>query len=371
MKYVLAGLLICLFAFSSYGQYTLIDKARMAKSKGLYEAAFNILDNAEERAKPAEMASLWFERGSILEIQYWKGQKSFEHLYKLLGCYKYAFLNSQDAIEKIAYQEKIDQWWELLVNEGKKAYILGNYPIAEEYFEACRELLPERMEPYYYSGLCYFDQEEWEKSKIMIQLAFNGDFHQTEGYRAMIYISRMIEHDTRKAVDFARKGLIHLPNDSYLREEMAIMLIHLGDFVMARPHLLWLISQNPENSEYLFNLARSYEISKELYTAEWFYKNLLENEPQNFEAWYNLGVLNFNQASRELQQSEPQEGYAHLTKAMYAFEEASKLQPQNPEVMQNLYQIYQSMGLVEKAKFVKGKFPQSSMAEQIGIKRDK
>lgn len=366
MKYVFCGLLSCLLILPLFGQYTLIDKARMARERGMYDVALKILDDAEQKARLSELGRLWYERGSVLETQYWKGKKSFDHLHSLLGCYKNAYLSGSDDFEKINYKEKLNQWWHFMIKEGKEAYLQGAYSTAEVYFKACRDLEPDRMEAYYYSGMCHFDQEEWEKARQLMQQSLEGEFYQTEAYRVLIYVARFVEHDTRKAVVIASEGLTHLPNDPYLREEMAMMQIHLGEFVKARPHLLWLISQHPENSEYLFNLARSYEESEELYTAEWFYENLLEQEPQNFEAWYNLGVLNYNQASTELNHSETKEGFGHLTKAMYAFEEASKLHPSDPEVMQNLYQIYKCMGFVEKANYLKNKIPKGRVLNQMG-----
>ncbi|MCI4671118.1 MAG: tetratricopeptide repeat protein [Bacteroidia bacterium] len=364
--YVLIVLLAFFYCLPSFGQYTLIDKARMAKEKGMYDAALKILDEAEPRVRTEEVPRLWFERASVLEGQYWDEDKSFEQLNKLLACYKYAEAHSQSEMDKLSCKEKLRQWSRILIDYGKKAYSEGNYQLAIDYFKTCEEIDPANLQACYLSGLCYFDQEKWPKAKEKMLQAIDGNYHATEAYRVMIHVSRIIEHDTRKAVNYAGQGLNHLPNDAYLREEMAMMLIHLGEFVKARPHLLWLIQRKPEDSEYLFNLARSYEESEELYTAEWFYENLLENEPQNFEAWYNLGVLNYNRASKNLNQDETKEGFGHLTKAMYAFEEASRIKPRNQEVMQNLYQVYKGMGLVEKARYLQNKMPTARMAGQRG-----
>jgi len=342
-----------------------LEGARWAIDNNKTDLALSYLSEAEKRARAKEVSFIWYEKARAWEKKYWEAEQDFSILQKALDAYAYALRYSHEDSLSTHCWKKLDLWWKFLTANGKKAYAKGEYDLAVRCFDQGRKLFPERLETILYAGLIAYDKEEWEEARRLMLHLIDQGYHHPEAYRVLIHVARFVDFDTRKAVVYAGEGLTHLPEDAYLRETMALMLIHLDEYVLARPHLRWLVKNRPEHSQYLFSLARSYEETQNFRAAEWYYEVLLTQQPDHFDGWYNLGVLNYNQASEALNQSDLKKGYGHLTKAMYAFEEAEKINPSTYEVLSNLRNIYLHLHLPEKSREVEKRLDQRKVGMEL------
>jgi len=116
----------------------------------------------------------------------------------------------------------------------------------------------------------------------------------------------------------------------------ALRAFRLKDLDLAEKRLDKAFTEGGENIPYLYllsgHIAHARGIMKE---AEKSWKRVLEIEPENIEAWNNLGVLYRKYGDDEL--------------ALAAFQEAAERAPDRPDIPYNIANLYKSLNNFEKA----------------------
>ncbi|HHI79297.1 MAG TPA: tetratricopeptide repeat protein [Planctomycetes bacterium] len=114
------------------------------------------------------------------------------------------------------------------------------------------------------------------------------------------------------------------PQELEYRNQLGFLRYVCGDDGAAED-FQYVIENDPENAEAYFNLAMIYFGQGRYYDAEQLFMKAAENNPQDAETWNNLGVARFHQG--------------RLADARASFEEALRVDPNNQDSIQNLQDL--------------------------------
>jgi tetratricopeptide (TPR) repeat protein len=114
------------------------------------------------------------------------------------------------------------------------------------------------------------------------------------------------------------------PQDLEYRNQLGFLRYVCGDDGAAED-FRYVIENDPENAEAFFNLAMIYFGQGKYYDAEQLFLKAAENDPKDAETWNNLGVARFHQG--------------RLSDARKSFEEALRIDPGNQDAIQNLQDL--------------------------------
>lgn len=149
---------------------------------------------------------------------------------------------------------------------------------------------------------------------IQLQASIDVNHSQLES------LNEFIEENPHFAQGFASRGLYHFENGEYEAS--------CRDFKKA-------IKIQPENIDYLFNLALCQDKLSNSERAEALFIRVLESDPGHSGAYFNLGNLQFKQN--------------HLKEAISYYTIAHNLNPENIYILFNRALTYHKQGHVDKA----------------------
>lgn len=183
----------------------------------------------------------------------------------------------------------------------------------------------------------------------------------------LIYIEK---GDNEKATTLMKAARAENPNDTYLMRAEADMSYKLGDVARYNELMEKIAATDPENPELYFNLGvGSAEIGQKD-KAEQYYQKVLELKPDHEAALINLSVLKLSREDKLVEEmnalgtssadNKKYEALKEQRKQIYVetlpyLSKALEINPNNPEVVQTLMNIYGQLGEEVKYKEMKAK----------------
>ncbi|MBT0663433.1 tetratricopeptide repeat protein [Geobacter pelophilus] len=299
---------------------------------------------------------------SCYRVGYWKDEKSIWGVtvknspqniagYVGLGA---AYFNEGSYEKALEYYSKTREMnppnvmYEIAL--GKYYTIKGQLDEAIKVYGQAVRKKPDSIESLYSLGEIYFNR---------------GDFEQARGYFLKIFDSREQDHrlvakakqklktiagGSQGDVDSLQAKLAQEPGNLSVRGELALKLDGMGLYDEALRQYLEMERQGMNRWQLQYNIANVYKKKKMFPDAANYFRLSLKANPENPDAWNNLGVV-----CREMRE------YADAIKS---FEKAMAVQPLFAYAPLNLALTYQQMGDKKNADrlfaYTKDRFPELS-----------
>ena len=214
----------------------------------------------------------------------------------------------------------------------------ADLPNAREYFKRAIVLAP--YHPKYYYNLALIEYRLGNTKQALESLQKAGH-HGRDTPQTFIYIARLYEELGRysEAEEALKKGLDKSANDSQILSSLADNLIQQGKWESASSILkkiLYTSTKTLEKSQALYSLGLVHSELKDWSKALDYLKRAKDLDPTNDDILIALGQVFVNR-------DEPH-------KAVAAFKEALRINPDNVKILKESARIYIQIGLLSEAE---------------------
>ncbi|MCK9562994.1 MAG: tetratricopeptide repeat protein [Bacteroidales bacterium] len=199
----------------------------------------------------------------------------------------------------------------LYTNEGYYYILQDNYKKAEPYFSKIADILIQGYDSNPDStrgsllndcGIIAYMAQEYDKSIQYYNKAIEKGYENIAVYGAIMN-SQKNSNDTAAAIKTIQTIIEKYPTDSSTVEyikELVNLYLGLKQYDEALEYLNKALEKEPNNTNFLLNIAILHETSGKTETAIEYYNKTLEIEPKNLGANANLGLLYVSQAREVL-----------------------------------------------------------------------
>lgn len=188
--------------------------------------------------------------------------------------------------------------------------------------ERIRELRADTWEEIFNAGLKNANSEEYDQARSDFQLAIAILPERYEPYTNLGFVWQRLENSD-SAYYYYSQGYEIDPDNIKILENFASLCFNMGMYPKAESLYKKILAQDPNNAESLMRLAIIASENGDNTTAVDYYTRSLELEPDNWNLWFNLGILYF----QEIKNNE---------EAYNSFMRARELCPDEPDPHINL-----------------------------------
>ncbi|MDW8393375.1 MAG: tetratricopeptide repeat protein [Chitinophagales bacterium] len=376
---------LILFAFSlligaqAVAQSAKVQSAYNYMRNGEFDLARVAIDEAIKDPKTGAQAKTWYYRAAI-----------YGQLYASDAAFRSA--NPQALDETIrSYQKAMEldpknQWraeiqQQLLehaitsYNEAVNHFNNKNYQQAYQRFltsaqtyEAVNKLFDQQLvdtfATLYAARAALKLQQLGEAEKLLEQLR-SRNIQRPELYSSLAEI-KLQQKDTASAMAILDQAVAMFPNDKNLMIDQLNVYLFAGNPQAAISRLQEAIKKDPDFVPLYVQMGIMYERLKDTAQAANSFKKALEKDPVNFDANYRIGAMYYNRAvdlNNEMNKLDlnQQKQYDALKKlrdnnfraAQPYLEKAFELNPQDPDAVLALKELYARLGNMEKSNQMK------------------
>ncbi|PRY15672.1 tetratricopeptide repeat protein [Pontibacter ummariensis] len=359
MKKVLLTALAAASITVASAQNSAVNSAILNHKNGTLDKAQADIDQAIEHKKTKEKAKTWFYRGVIYQDMignpiYGKLTNDQTPLVVLESFDKAVELDGKDGEFGKQVPERKQMLYGQVLNQAVEFHNQQDWDNAIEKYELAHKVSPTDTTAVLYAAYASTaDQNYPQAIKFYDTLLDMG--HKTEDvYKAKVQLMQASEATDEEVMKTLSAGLKEHPNSVYLmQEELKYYLKNdRADEAMAK--LDNAIAADPKNASLYAVKGNLLERKNDLKGATEAYKKAIEADPNNFDAYYNLGVMKYNEGT-EVNNKAAKMDYATYQKKGKAleaeakkyyeeslpyFEKALEIQPKDQATMQNLLKVY-------------------------------
>ena len=217
----------------------------------------------------------------------------------------------------------------------------------------------------FYVGLVSFMDQDADNTITYMEKCDEVSFNDPRIY---VYWNRALKMkgDTAAALTVVSNGRKKYPEELTILLEEAQIYLEKGEKEKLKSSLIKAIEKDPNNSNLLFLLGKTYADDGDNVNAEKYYSLAAEANPDFFEAYYNIGAIYNNEASQlmkeandlPLDQSEKydkliKEANGYLEKSIPWLEKALNVKPDDDFTRKALIEAYNRLKMYDKAKALK------------------
>jgi len=373
-KLILSISMSLLFVSVGFAQRSSRTSAYMYKEKGQLESAKKAIDKAVQNSKTINDAKTWLYYGEIYydiatsplpqfrELDTLAASKSFMALKKAKS------LDTKKRITKDA-DEYIKKLSTVFYSEGAAGFKAKDYDKAIKYFkdafQVSRELGKYDTTAAFNIGITGVLGSRPKVAAEYLKKCVDINF---EHPKIFVYYNRALQQlgDTAGAVAAVKLGRSRFPNNLSLLLEQAQLYLERGQSEELIQSLKEAIVQKPDspaNANFNFLIGKSYDDMGKTDSAEIYYKAALKVNPKFFEAYYNIGAIYVNKASKiqkvanDLPLSKDKEfktmekeANGNLKEAIPWLEKALALNPNDKPTIKGLKEAYARLKMNDKLK---------------------
>jgi tetratricopeptide (TPR) repeat protein len=381
-------LILCFITFNiAQAQYKgSVSKAESALIGGKFADAKGEIDEAILNEKNTVKSKTWLVRGKIYSAIASSTDPA------IAGLDANALDEAISALKKAADMEKegtpsyffatsaSEDLWGGFINRGGVAYGNDNYDSAYMSFTQALKVRPGDSLTNFYAAAASQNNDNYADALKHYYEMVEYNVASEEIFSTIIYLERSQMKNEEKALAIVRKAKALFPgNDVFSKEEINI-LIAMEKVDEAREKLQDEIDSDPNNIALHLNLgilydnlgaaeveAKKLDAGRAAYAKSVkAYAGALGIESDNFIASYNTGAVYVNLAKIYLDQGRDMDlktyqkegaklnelAKVELTKALPYLEIAQKKEPNDPDALRALYQVYQQLKMTQKANEV-------------------
>jgi tetratricopeptide (TPR) repeat protein len=344
---------------------------------GKYKDAKAVTDEMIEDPESSQWANTWYARGYLCQTAYRKGiQKNDPKLYELYPDQLYLAWDSYEKARVLDGSQRMEKQlapkYVLLANDfqdmGVKNFEGQNYDESLRAFEHALQveglpflLIQPDTSLIYNTALAAYEDFNWIKAKQYLGMLHDYQF--SENATHLLFNVELALGDTVIAEKILHEGIVN-----YEKHDTLVFLLSEFYYNTSRPAealevLEVAIDQNSDNSQFYYNKGLVYHKTNQFDEAIEAYSESLKGDPDNLiiyaniaSCYYNIGVAYEENTLKLSRNQEVKEERAKSKKAMKSaldwLDSAITKQPENPEVISRISQLYLVMGERDKTKIL-------------------
>ncbi|MHA6247902.1 tetratricopeptide repeat protein [Pontibacter sp. CAU 1760] len=359
MKKILFTALAAASISVASAQNSAVNSAIMNHKNGTLDKAQADIEKAIEHKKTKEKGKTWFYRGVIYQDMignpiYGKLADDKTPLVVLESFDKTIELDGKDGEFGKQVPARKEQLYGQVLNQAVEFHNNQEWDQAIDKYELASKINPTDTTAVLYAAYAATANKDYPAA-IGFYDQLIGIGHKTEDvFKNKIQLQQASEASEEEVMNTLAAGLKEHPNSVYMmQEELRYYLKNdRADEAMAK--LDKAIAADPKNASLLAVKGNLLERKNDLEAATATYKKAIEIDPTNFDAYYNLGVLEFNKGA-DINNKAAKMDYAtyqkrgkaldaeakkHYKAALPYFEKALEIQPKDQSTMQNLIKLY-------------------------------
>ena len=167
---------------------------------------------------------------------------------------------------------------------------LGNFSPAEAHYQQAIRLKPHFAEVYFNLGYLYQQEGFYHKALDQYELALQRkpDFLQAWSNTGLVY---SLQQKPGKAIQALNRALEVVPEDGYVRMQLAKSYMDLGDYAHARQAYQRILELGERRFEPYYGLGYISEQEGRLEEASTYYRQAIQADSTYAESYYRLGVV--------------------------------------------------------------------------------
>ena len=308
-KIILSLAMALLFVSAGFAQKSNRTSAYMYLEKGKLDKAKQSIDLAVKNEKTKNDPKTWLYYG---EIYYSIAASPLPAFKKLDPNASQKALKALEKAKKLDAKHKVDKdannylkkLTAVFYAQGAEVFKQKNYKKAIEYFKNAFEVAQNTggfdTTAAFNIGIGGVLGNEPKVAAEYLKKCVDVNFNEP---RIFIYYNRALQQlgDTasaQKVIDLGRK---RYPENLSLLLEQAQLFLEKGqanELIASLKEAIAKKPDNPANANFNFLIGKSYDDMGKRDLAEEFYKKALEVNPKFFEAYYNIGAIYVNAASK-------------------------------------------------------------------------
>jgi len=342
---------------------------------GKFKDAKAVADEMIQSPESAEWANAWYAYGYLCQTAYRQGiKKNDPKLYKLYPDQLYlaweAYEKSRGLDGSQRMERNLAPKYVLLANDfqskGVKSFDEQKYNESLRAFEHALQIerlpflsIPKDTLLIYNTALAAYEDKNWTKANKYLKILH--DYQYSENSTHLLFNVNLQLKDTVNAEKVLREGI-----SNFEKHDQLVFLLSEFYYNTSRPDeaigvIEEAINENPENSQFYYTQGLIYQKTNQFHKAIESYTECLKGDPDNLmiytsiaTCYYNIGViyeektlkLKRNQAVKE----ERAKAKKALKSALFWLNSAIAKQPEDPEVINRISQLYLLMGETDKTK---------------------
>ena len=372
-KLAITLIIVTLGISGSFAQKGKVASATNYLTNGQIEKAWEAIQEAEKHEKTANYAKTYFVKGQILQQI---GESKDENIKKLaenplVGAYD-SYQKAIELDEKGKIGKSVDLSYTMLnndfINLGVQKWEEKDFAGAVEAFKYSLEISKNDFFGgvvdtviVYNTGLAAYNAKMYEDALKYFGQAKDLGYGGTNIYQLMqtIYIT---QGDSIAAEKIVLEGIEAYPEDDALMILMINYLLTSNQYDKAFEYLKVAKEKDPNNKSYWYVEGILYDRSEQFDEAMTSYKKAIELDPEYYDPYYNMGVIQFNkgvqlydEANKIMDNTEfaiaKEKADKTFTEAIPLFEKAmekSKTEKEKMEAMMNLKTLYRRLQMMDK-----------------------
>ena len=363
---------------SAFSQSSNVVSAWNYIKYGQLDEAKNAINLATQDAKTSTWPKTWFYRGTIYLAMY----DDTNSRKKNPGALTEAITSFEKAMDLNPKNEFKDQILAGLqetalnsFNEGVAPYNSKDYQQAYDAFKQSADVYQFINKTFnqtivdtlatLYAANSAAKLKKYDEATSMYQMLLDKGIVKPDIYANMgeIYFAK---GDTTKGIDIISQGKAKFPNDKTLMIQELNAYLFGKNYDVAISKLQDAIQKDPKFTALYVDLANMYEQKKDTMNARKTYEQTISIDPNNFDAFYRLGALYYNQAvetnnaMNKLDLSKQKEYDALKVQRDMLFkrslpylEKAHALNAKDMDTMSALKELYARLNLMDKLEQIK------------------
>jgi len=363
-------------ATPALAQTSAITNAILSQKAGQLDKAIASIDQAvaSDKTKDKDKPKAWFTRGDIyyqlvdpstqaLFGKYSKDMKPGEPLQKAVESYNKALqLDGPTGEYGKQVPARLQNLYGLAFNAGVAGYQAKDYDKALEGFKLASQINPQDSTAILYSAYTQDAKQDYAGAKASYNQLLGLDVYKTKPVPVSVY-ARLLsiakeEKNDAEAKKIVQQGLAAYPNNKTFLIEDLNMSMSGGNNAAALDKITKAIAADPTNANLYSVRGSLYDQQKKTDLAQEDYKKAISLDPKSFDAQFNMGIYNFNQAATLYTKASKMdlktyqakgkaleaEGKKYFEASVPYFEKALEIQPNDAGSINALQKAYFRLG---------------------------
>ncbi|MFD1185940.1 tetratricopeptide repeat protein [Pontibacter rugosus] len=363
MKKVLFTALAAATISVASAQNSAVNSAVLNHKNGTLDKALTDIEKATQHKKTQDKGKTWFYRGVIYQDMignpiYGKMTDEKTPLVVLESFDKAIQLDGKDGEFGKQVPERKQMLYGQVLNQAVEFHNNQDWPNAIGKYELAHKISPEDTTAVLYAAYASTANNDYKRAITFYDELLNMGHKTEDVYKAKVQLQQAAEASDDAVMGTLANGLKEHPNSVYLMQEELKYYLKNDRAEEAMDKLDKAIAADPKNASLYAVKGNLLERKKDFDGAREIYKRAIEADPNNFDAYYNLGVLEYNRGA-DVNNKAAKMDYAtyqkkgkaleaeakkHYQSAVPYFEKAHEIQPEDKATMQNLLNAYTRLG---------------------------
>jgi tetratricopeptide (TPR) repeat protein len=359
MKKILFTALAAASISVASAQNSAVNSAILNHKNGTLDKAQTDINQAIEHKKTKDKAKTWFYRGVIYQDMignpiYGKLTDDNTPIIVLESFDKAVELDGANGEFAKQVPERKEQLYGQVLNQAVEFHNNQDWENAIAKYKLASQINPSDTTAVLYGAYASTANQNYPQAITFYDQLIKMGHKKEDVYKNKIQLLQATEAKDEEVMNTLAEGLKEHPNSVYLMQEELRYYLKNDRAEEAMDKLDKAIAADPSNASLLAVKGNLLERKNDLTGATATYKKAIELDPNNFDAYYNLGVLEFNKGAdvnnkaakldyatyQKKGKSLEAEAKKHYQAALPYFERALEIQPKDQATMQNLMKLY-------------------------------